>query len=115
MIFSFCSSEVNLVSKGRGSAMTERISKAFGTVNMMSIIIGGFDATASGQEHHNNNARSIDLTRRSGVGLEWAFPGVVVSIVVPFSVSISDTFELFVSNIVVGVGIWMWSIDTFLS
>ena len=51
----------------------------------------------------------------SWVSLEWAFPGVVVSIVVPFSVSISDAFELFVSNIVVGVGIWMWSIDTFLS
>ena len=83
MIFSFCSSEVNLVSKGRGSAMTEHISKAFGTVNMMSIIIGGFDETASGQEHHNNNnARSIDLTMRSGVGLEWTFPGVVGILVI---------------------------------
>ena len=115
MIFSFCSSEVNLVSKGRGSAMTERISKAFGTVNMMSIIIGGFDATASGQEHHNNNARSIDLTRRSGVGLEWAFPGVVVGIVVPLSVSVGDALELLVSDVVVGVSVWSWSVDTFLT
>ena len=54
-------------------------------------------------------------TTYSRVSFEWAFPGVVVSIVVPFSVSISDAFELLVSNIVVGVSIWMWSIDTFLS
>ena len=95
--------------------MTERISKAFGTVNMMSIIIGGFDATASGQEHHNNNARSIDLTRRSGVGLEWAFPGVVVGIVVPFSVSVGNALELLISDVVVGVGVWGSSVDTLLS
>ena len=54
-------------------------------------------------------------TTYSWVSFEWAFPGVVVSIVVPFSVSVGNALELFVSNIVVGIGVWVWSIDTFLS
>ena len=93
--------------------MTERISKVFGTGIMMSIIIV-VDATASGQEHHNNT-RSGDLTYRSGVSLEWALPGVVVGIVVPFSVSVGDALELLVSDVVVGVSVWSWSVDTLLT
>ena len=54
-------------------------------------------------------------TTYSWVSFEWAFPGVVVSIVVPFSVSISNALELLISDIVVGIGVWVWSIDTFLS
>ena len=54
-------------------------------------------------------------TTYSRVSFEWAFPGVVVSIVMPFSVSVSNAFKLLVSDIVVGVGVWMWSVDTFLS
>ena len=53
--------------------------------------------------------------RRSWIGLEWALPGVVVSIVVPFSVSVGDTFEFLVSDIVVSVGVWSWSVDTLLT
>ena len=93
--------------------MTERISKVFGTGIMMSIIIL-FDATASGQVHHNNT-RSGDLTYRSGVSLEWALPGVVVGIVVPFSVSIGNAFELLITDIVICVGVWSWSVDTLLT
>ena len=55
------------------------------------------------------------LTACSWVGFEWAFPGVVVSIVVPFSVSVGDALELFISDVVVGISIWVWSIDAFLS
>ena len=51
----------------------------------------------------------------SRVGLEWALPGVVVSIVVPFSVSVGNTLELLVSDVVVSVGVWSSSVDTFLS
>ena len=51
----------------------------------------------------------------SWVGLEWALPGVVVSIVVPFSVSIGDALELLVSDVVVGVGVWSSSVDALLS
>ena len=54
-------------------------------------------------------------TTYSWVSFEWAFPGVVGSIVVPFSVSISNALELLISDIVVGIGVWVWSIDTFLS
>ena len=54
-------------------------------------------------------------TTYSWVSFEWAFPGVVVSIVVPFSVSIGNALELLISDIVVGIGVWVWSIDTFLS
>ena len=56
----------------------------------------------------------MDL-RRSWVGLEWALPGVVVSIVVPLSVSVGNALELLVSNIVVGVGVWSVSVDTLLT
>jgi len=73
-----------------------------------------FDATASGLEHHNNT-RSGDLTRRSWVGLEWAFPGVVVGVVMPFSVSVGDALEFLVSDVVVGVSVWSWSVDTLLA
>ena len=93
--------------------MIERISKVFGTGIMMSIIIV-VDATASGQVHHNNT-RSGDLTYRSGVSLEWALPGVVVGVVMPFSVSVGDALELLVSDVVVGVSIWSWSVDTLLT
>ena len=51
----------------------------------------------------------------SRVGLEWALPGVVVGIVVPFSVSVGDALELLVSDIVVSVGVWSWSVDTLLT
>ena len=51
----------------------------------------------------------------SWVGLEWAFPGVVVSIVVPFSVSVGDALEFLVSDVVVSVGVRSASVDTFLS
>ena len=54
-------------------------------------------------------------TTYSWVSFEWAFPGVVVGVVVPFSVSVSNAFELLISDIVVGIGVWVWSIDTFLS
>ena len=54
-------------------------------------------------------------TTCSWVSFEWAFPGVVVGVVVPFSVSVSDALELFISDVVVGIGVWMWSVDTFLS
>ena len=40
----------------------------------------------------------------SRVGLEWALPGVVVSIVMPFSVSVGNALELLISDIVVGAG-----------
>ena len=54
-------------------------------------------------------------TTYSWVSFEWAFPGVVVSIVVPFSVSIGNALELLVSDIVVSVGVWSWSVSTLLS
>ena len=54
-------------------------------------------------------------TTYSWVSFEWAFPGVVVSIVVPFSVSVSDALELLISDVVVGVGVRSRSIDTFLT
>ena len=52
---------------------------------------------------------------RSWVGLEWAFPGVVVSVVVPFSVSVGHALELLISDVVVGVGVWSSSVDSLLS
>ena len=59
--------------------------------------------------------RSSSFLSSSGVGLEWALPGVVVGVVMPLSVSVGNALELLVSNIVVGVGVWVWSVDTFLS
>ena len=53
--------------------------------------------------------------RRSWVGLEWALPGVVVSIVVPLSVSVGNALELLISNIVVSVGVWSLSVDALLT
>ena len=52
---------------------------------------------------------------RSWVSLEWAFPGVVVSVVMPFSVSVGNAFKLLVSNVIVSIGVWSKSVDTFLS
>ena len=51
----------------------------------------------------------------SWVGLEWALPGVVVSVVVPLSVSIGHALELLVSDVVVSVGVWSASVDALLS
>ena len=51
----------------------------------------------------------------SWVGLEWALPGVVVGVVVPFSVSVGNALKFLVSDVVVGVGVWSTSVDTFLS
>ena len=55
------------------------------------------------------------FSRRSWVGLKWALPGVVIGVVVPFSVSVGDAFQFLVSNIVVGVGVGSGSVDSFLS
>ena len=52
---------------------------------------------------------------RSWVGLEWAFPGVVVSVVMPFSVSVGNAFEFLISDVIVGIGVWVESVDTFFS
>ena len=49
-------------------------------------------------------ASSRDL-QRSWVGLEWAFPGVVVSVVMPFSVSVGLALELLLSDVLVGVSL----------
>ena len=51
----------------------------------------------------------------SGVGLEGALPGVVVGIVVPFSVPVGDALQLLVTNIVVRVGVGSLSVDSLLS
>ena len=51
----------------------------------------------------------------SWVSLKWALPGVVVSIVMPFSVSIGNTLKLLISDIVISVGVWSESVDTLLS
>jgi len=56
-----------------------------------------------------------EMPRRSWVGLEWALPGVVVGVVMPFSVSVGNALELLVSDIVVSVGVWSWSVDTLLT
>ena len=65
-------------------------------------------------DQYSMSLSRVDL-RRSWVGLEWALPGVVVSIVMPFSVSVGNALELLVSNIVVSVGVWVESVDTFFS
>ena len=60
----------------------------------------------------------IIVSRRrscSWVSLEWALPGVVVGVVVPLSVSVGDALELLISDVVVGIGIWSVSVDTFLT
>ena len=54
-------------------------------------------------------------SQHSWVGLEWALPGVVVGVVVPFSVSVGNALELLISDVVVSVGVWSWSVDTFFS
>ena len=59
--------------------------------------------------------RSSSFLSSSGVGLEWALPGVVVGVVMPLSVSVGNALELLVSDIVVGVGVWSWSVDTLLT
>ena len=53
--------------------------------------------------------------RSSGVGLKWAFPGVVVGVVVPLSVSVGDALELLITDVVVSVSVWSWSVDTFFT
>ena len=59
-------------------------------------------------------SRCLDLYR-SGIGLKWALPGVVVGVVMPFSVSIGNAFELLVTDIVICVGVCSWSVDTLLT
>ena len=61
----------------------------------------------------NRLARLVNWCSR--VGLQWALPGVVVSIVVPLSVSVGDALQFLVSDIVVGVGVWSLSVDSLLS
>ena len=51
----------------------------------------------------------------SWVGLEWALPGVVVGVVMPFSVSIGNALELLVTDVVVGVGVWSGSVNALLT
>ena len=51
----------------------------------------------------------------SWVSFQWAFPGVVVGVVVPFTVSIGDAFKLLVSNVIVGVSVRSSSVDAFFS
>ena len=58
---------------------------------------------------------SEGTARCSWVGLEWALPGVVVGVVMPLSVSVGNALELLISDIVVGVGVWSWSVDTLLT
>ena len=48
-------------------------------------------------------------TTSSWVGLEWAFPGVVVSIVMPFSISVRDALELLISDVVVSIGCLLYT------
>ena len=58
---------------------------------------------------------SSTAQQHSWVGLEWALPGVVVGVVVPFSVSVGNALELLISDVVISVGVWSWSVDTFFS
>ena len=51
----------------------------------------------------------------SGISFEWAGPGVVVCIVMPFSVSIGNAFELKISDIVISVSVWSLSVDSLFS
>ena len=60
-------------------------------------------------------APGLESRGSSRVGLEWALPGVVVGVVMPFSVSIGDALELLVTDVVVSVGVWSWSVDTLLT
>ena len=54
-------------------------------------------------------------TTRSWVSFEWALPGVVVGVIVPFSVSIGNALEFFISDVIVGVSVWSKSVDTLLT
>ena len=70
--------------------------------------------------HPTNNLKLVPRVLplgaiRSWVGLEWALPGVVVGVVVPLSVSVGDALELLISDVVIGVGVWSWSVDALLS
>merc|ERR1711990_431932 len=80
----------------------------------MTLAVRAFSLTSCGRFMGFHMRRSFFLDS-SRVGLEWALPGVVVGVVVPFSVSIGDALELLVSDIVVGVGVWSWSVDTLLT
>ena len=51
----------------------------------------------------------------SWVSFQWALPGVVVGVVVPFTVSIGNAFKLLVSNVIVGVSVGSSSVDAFFS
>ena len=51
----------------------------------------------------------------SWVSFQWALPGVVVGVVVPFSVSVGNAFQLLVSNVVVGISVGSASVDSFFS
>ena len=52
---------------------------------------------------------------RSWVSLEWALPGVVVGVVMPLSVSVGNALELLISDVVVSVSVWSWSVDALLA
>tara|TARA_B110000259_G_C13716573_1_gene282702 strand:+ start:154 stop:411 length:258 start_codon:yes stop_codon:yes gene_type:complete len=52
---------------------------------------------------------------RSRVGFQWALPGVVVGVVMPFSVSVSYALKFLVSDVVVSIGVWSFSVDALLS
>lgn len=51
----------------------------------------------------------------SNFELEWIFPGVVVSVVVPFSVPVGNALQLLISDVIVCVVVGSWSIDFFLT
>jgi len=52
---------------------------------------------------------------RSWISFQWALPGVVVGIIMPFSVSVRNALKFFVSDVVVSVGVWDMSVDSFLT
>ena len=62
-----------------------------------------------------NLSDPLDLGQRSWVSFKWALPGVIVGIVVPLSVSVSDALELLISNVVISVGVGSWSVDALLT
>ena len=65
----------------------------------------------------DRSSGDFNISSCSWVSLERALPGVVVGIVVPFSVSISNALELFITNVVVGISVRvvLVSVDTLLT
>ena len=53
----------------------------------------------------------------SGVSLEGALPGVVVGVVMPFSVPVGNALEFFITDVVVSIGVRvvLVSVDTLLT